>query len=241
MSFVRYVHRLPGKIQRMFPYWREKPLLVNILIRTSRRPNYFRTCMESVYSQTYPNIRAIVSYDNDESFDYVSTYRGIETIRVYPAPEPYAPLPADYPYDYYKLHPNLYLNTLMDLVTDGFVLYLDDDDKLMHPDCLETIVRHITSADDLVFWKVQFPGRYLPEDKFFGMKPVYSHIDTCGFTFHAKYIPQTRWEGWSGGDYRVVSGLYDRVPNKIFIDEILTGIQRDNRGGGMGKQTDKPG
>jgi len=241
MSFFTCNQWIPGKIWRMFPLRRKKPLLVNILIRTSKRPNYFRTCMESVHSQTYPNIRTIVSYDNEESLDYVSAYRDIEAIRVFPGPEPYAPLPADYPYDYYRLHPNLYLNTLMDLVSDGFVVYLDDDDKFMHSDSLEVIVNHISSSDDLLIWKVQFPGRYLPEDKFFGKKPVFGHIGTCGFAFHSKYIPQVRWEGWSGGDYRVVSALYDLVPNKVFIDKILTGIQRDYRGGGMGKQTDKPG
>ncbi len=217
----------------------KKPVLVNILVRTSKRPNYFKTCIESIRAQTYPSIRILVSCDGEETFSYLKHYKGIEVVRVRPNQEDYEPLPDDYPYENYRFAANLYLNALMDQVTGGFIMFLDDDDLLLHPASVEEIVSHIGSKDDLLFWRVRFPGRDLPEDKFFGKAPVYSHISGIGFAFHFSYVPLATWDGWSGGDYRVASSLYRSVPRKIFMDKTLTGLQRNFRGGGLGRQTDK--
>jgi len=216
-----------------------QPVLVNILVRTSKRPNYFETCMQSIYSQSYPAIRILVSCDNEETFSYLKKYQGIEVVRVKPNTGPCEPLPDDYPYDSYRFPANLHLNALMDQVKDGFIMFLDDDDLLLHPGALKAIVSHISSKDDLLFWRVRFPGRDLPEDKFFGKEPVYAHISGIGFAFHSGYIPFATWDGWSGCDYRVASRLYRKVPRKKFIDMTLTGLQRNYRHGGLGKQTDK--
>ena len=173
-----------------------QPVLVNILVRTSKRPNYFETCMQSIYSQSYPAIRILVSCDNEETFSYLKKYQGIEVVRVKPNTGPCEPLPDDYPYDSYRFPANLHLNALMDQVKDGFIMFLDDDDLLLHPGALKAIV-------------------------------------------HSGYIPFATWDGWSGCDYRVASRLYRKVPRKKFIDMTLTGLQRNYRHGGLGKQTDK--
>lgn len=100
----------------------EEPL-INILIRTSNRPNEFKRCLKSVTDQRYPNIRIIISVDNDR-VDYIP--EGLQVIRV----EANRQLP--YFYD-------CYCNDLKALVTDGWFMYLDDDDVLAH-DCLSDIV-----------------------------------------------------------------------------------------------------
>ena len=162
--------------------------MINILVKTSKRPNFFKTCMESIRSQTYKNIRTIVSCDNDETFEYLKNYQEIDIVRVLPNEEEYAPLPSGYPHKYYRFHANLYLNNLMDKVTEGYIMILDDDDLLMDSSAVETIVDHIESADDLLFWRVRFPNNIVkPEDEYFGKEPVYCHISAIGFSFHSKF------------------------------------------------------
>lgn len=97
--------------------------LINILIRTSSRPKEFLRCLKSVLSQNYANIRIIVAVDNDNYF-YVP--RDLEIIRVIPDRN------LLFFYD-------CYLNDLFALVTEGYILILDDDDVLM-PDCLSKII-----------------------------------------------------------------------------------------------------
>lgn len=91
--------------------------LINILIRTSNRPNGFRKCLTSIVSQSYSNIRIIVSYDNDLALNYVP--KGLETIRVYKE-DGY-----EFPYD-------RYCNILKNMVHDGYFFLLDDDNQLVN-------------------------------------------------------------------------------------------------------------
>nr|NQU93670.1 glycosyltransferase family 2 protein [Bacteroidota bacterium] len=165
--------------------------LINVLIRTSNRPNYFRTCYESISGQTYNNIRILVSWDNEETKNYLKSYRKIRKTKVslsdqqsYPQPDvPRGKKTVMFP-------PNLYLNRMMQQVKNGFIIYLDDDDVFMTPTSLETIANHISSENDLLFWRVQFPeGRLIPEDDYFGKPPEFWHISGIGFAFHSKYIP----------------------------------------------------
>lgn len=214
----------------------------NILVRTSNRPNYFRTCYESIMNQSCRNFRIFVSCDNDQTYDYLKIYRKIKIIRVRKAG------PANYPEpdvlrgnSLVKFPSNFYLNKLMEQVKKGFILYLDDDDFLTGPTSLQTIADHISATDDLIFWRVQFPdGKLIPEDDYFGQPPAFWHISGIGFAFHNKYIKNAQWDGWKGGDYAVARKLYDAVPNKIYIDEPLTGLQRNKGWGGFGKRGDKP-
>lgn len=101
--------------------------LINILIRTSNRPAAYRRCMESIETQNYPNLRIIVSYDNPAALQY--TGHGTYLIPVYRQP-------GEFSY-------NLYCNDLKDAVTDGYFLFLDDDDQLL-PGALHDIAPHLT-------------------------------------------------------------------------------------------------
>lgn len=213
----------------------------NILVRTSNRPNYFRACYESIMNQTFQNFKIFVSCDNNETCDYLKKYSNINVILLskpstdnFPAPDiPRGNNLAKFPY-------NIYLNQLMKQVRNGYILYLDDDDILMHPTSLQIIANHISGKDDLIFWRVQFPyGKLIPEDEYFGGPPEFWHISGIGFAFHSKYIPFAQWDGWKGGDYAVATKLYRTVPNKKYIDQVLTGLQRTEGWGGFGKHEDK--
>ena len=115
----------------------EKPLL-NILTRTSNRPNAFELNKMTVRTQTYPNIRHIVCVDDELSENYVKQYNDVDYIvidreeiikkdnSVNPNTGKYSP------------H-NLYFNKLMDEVKEGWVMILDDDDRLSNSDSMKKL------------------------------------------------------------------------------------------------------
>ena len=131
---------------------------------------------------------------------------------------------------------NLYLNDLKNEVKDGYVIYLDDDDRLQDKNSLLKLTNVIKTDDDFVIWRVKFPNRLVPSDKNFGGPPVMKDISGIGFSFHIKN--KEIWEPYKRGDYRVAKKLYDKIPNKIFLNEIITTLQREIEDG-MGKKDDK--
>jgi len=212
---------------------------VNILIRTSSRPNYFKHCMDSIINQTYKNINVIVCYDDKDSINYINNHKQhintiinvnrinvntmtpkvIQGIGCNPAPW------------------NLYFNAMYQHVVSGLVMFIDDDDKLHDNNSIKHIVDSIKSEDELYFWRVKFPDRLIPNDNYFGKKPTAGQISTLGFAFHTKYISHAKWGNYNFGDYRVASQLYDIVPNKIYINKTLTSIQRAVANG-LGRRDD---
>ncbi|MDR3551207.1 MAG: glycosyltransferase family A protein [Candidatus Babeliales bacterium] len=120
-----------------------KPL-INILIRTSNRPDLFKRCLQSIYDQNYPNVRIIVSVDND-LVDYIPD--GIETIRVQKNN-------LEFGYD-------LYINSLKGMVNDGYFFCLDDDDTLT-PNVLNELV---LDAPAILVQISHLDKLYPPKDK----------------------------------------------------------------------------
>ena len=135
---------------------------------------------------------------------------------------------------------NLYFNKMYEKVENGWVMFLHDDDQLMKKDSVSTIVKHISDEDEMLFWRVQFPGALvLPKYIHFGKRPVCGNLTAIGFMFHSKYKDDAKWDNYSIGDYRVADALYDKIPNKVHINKVLTGLQRSNSGG-LGQRDDLP-
>ncbi|MFW6225772.1 MAG: glycosyltransferase family A protein, partial [bacterium] len=208
----------------------KKPL-INILTRTSNRPNYFRNCFESVKNQTYDNINHIISVDDDITEEYVKKYTDnyIKVKRTGVKKPPvgvrrYAPY-------------NLYLNYLKNQVKDGWIMFLDDDDSFTNNDSLESIVNKIENVNQLLLWKVEFPGRIIPNNNIFNKKIiVLNNFSMIGFMYHKKY-DDIMFDDYSGGDFYFMKNLFPKIPNKIWVDEIYTKVQRNNMGG-FGKRDD---
>lgn len=104
-------------------FCRQMAELINILIRTSNRPELFRRALKSITDQSYPNIRIIICYDNQEAIKYIPS--GLESFYI-----PEINIDRGQPYYY-----DAYCNLLKERVTDGWFMFLDDDDYLM-PDVL---------------------------------------------------------------------------------------------------------
>src|SRR5690606_12849092 len=122
----------------------------------SNRPKGFKKCYNSILSQTYSNIRHLVSYDNEADKNYLNGILPSNLIKVYPLQnEPFnSELNGEY-----KFFPfNLYCNTLLKEVGKGWVIFLDDDNMLINDHVIEEIVEEIKKVNNntLLIWRVMY-------------------------------------------------------------------------------------
>jgi len=79
MSNLNYLKNLFGIGKKKS----NQPILINILTRTSGRPNGFNKCRKSIENQTYIQIKHLVSYDDNNDLHYLKKY-DCEKIKVKP-------------------------------------------------------------------------------------------------------------------------------------------------------------
>jgi hypothetical protein len=206
---------------------KKENICINILTRTSGRPIGFFNCRQSVIKQKYKNIVQHVSYEEEIDLSYLNTH-GINPVKV----EKYKGVKLINPEGHLHAPYNLYCNTLLDQVTEGWVLFLDDDDHLRHNKVIKELVSEIKKFDEdtLFIWQMRYPnGKLLPTSSHFKSKHVeFEHIGSPCFLFHSKYKKIAKWDHWKASDYRVVKRLDDTIPNKIWLERPY--IQINNYG-----------
>lgn len=236
-SFYRWYHEFSEQRIKHVPdykkllsaiktQWIDKEPIVNILVRTSSRPNYFSKCIDSILKQTYKNINIFVSIDNNNKYVvkypvypvYVKPPKNVEPVNkgeAYGIPFPY----------------NAYFNDMYKKVKEGLIINLDDDDILLEPTAISSIVKEYKKGNELIFWKVNSLERIIPNKKNWGKAPVCCDISGIGFAFDSKYKKNITWEPYKRGDYRVSSQLYKEIKKVKFIDKILTKTQNGQHSG----------
>lgn len=214
----------------------KKDKLFNIIVRTSGRPNYYHDCIHSIMNQNYLNYRILSSIDNSESLKYAKQYPVCICEMIDPLPEEYSH-PKRHDYGSYFPY-NEYFNKLQTHINEGYIIYLDDDDAFATPDALKILNEEIKASHaDVVFWRVQFPNRLVPNDEHWEKRiPICKDISGIGYAINAKYKPH--WGPWKRGDYRIAIYLYDNVKNISFCDRALTRLQRKIEDG-LGRRDDK--
>lgn len=215
-----------------------KPL-INILVRTSNRPNFFAQCYKSIREQTYKNIRLIVSYDDQATKKYLVKYTP-DAMVGFRRLENLTGLTRECFWPGYISRPfpaNLYFNRMMEHTRTGYIVMLDDDNRFSSPQSLKIIAERIEHDKQMLFWRVQFPGYLIPENSQFGQPPQCCQIDTAGFAFHTGFMQYARWDAYSSGDYRTAMSLFLRIPEKVYINKILTALQQVP---GLGLRKDLP-
>lgn len=209
-------------------------ILINILTRTSNRPLGFENCHKSVINQTYKNIKHIVSYDNDNDLQYLNNYR-IEKVRVNKYKGEVLKNPDGYLFAPY----NTYCNALLNKVESGWILFLDDDDHLIHNKVIEEIIKQIKKAteDSIFIWKMRYPnGKTVPSNHFFEQKEIQiNNIGSPCILFHSKYKAFATWDTFKGADYRFINALFEKIPTKIWLKRVFIQI---NNFGDYGKRND---
>jgi len=181
----------------------EEAVTFNILIRTHLRPSSFDTCIRSVLSQTYNNVRVIVSYDHPDCLDYLRKYPNIETF--------YVSVDSKQSCSF-----NLYCNYLLDKVEKGWILFLDDDDLFIHPEVLRVINQTIKNDNEAVLWKFLRPDKTIyPKDI---ANIEVGEVDTSSFCFSSAHKNKARWGDRPDSDYHFFCNLVQKA--ELFIKPL---------------------
>jgi hypothetical protein len=206
--------------------------LINILTRTSGRPIGFKRNVESVRSQTYKNIRHIVCTDDKDSVSYIEEMGITDYVLI--DKENVIQSDTEPPRRSRKMVHNLYLNILNEKVTDGWIIYLDDDDLFLDKNSVQKVVKKINTVDDdtLVAWRMKFSsGRTLPIN--YGDMRLTKIGGSC-IGFHFKYSKDAIWDSWSCSDFRVIEKLTKVIPKVSWLWEPIVYIPK----AGLGKRKD---
>ena len=212
-------------------------LKINILTRTSNRPNGFKKCANSIKNQTYDNINHIVSYDNDDDLGYINRFDvtkiKINRDEIIANDTSVDPKNSNF---WFSPH-NLYCNSLLDSVEDGWIMFLDDDDMLIDESVIGEIVSNIIDEDTILIWQMQYPdGRVLPDvASYQSKKPRLGGIGSPCFLFHSKWKNVARWDAYKCGDFRFLDKIYNKIPNNKWIQKPFVQL---NNTGGFGKKVD---
>ena len=182
--------------------------LINIIIRTHNRPNFFKINFNSIKEQKYSNYVLYITYENDETLAYIKEnikdMKNVKLIQVTKGPE--------------KVFYNLYCNTVLDMIEDGYNMFLDDDDMLTHPHALKYINSFLTEKRFLC-WE------YMRADKIIGPRKkevTCGEIVSCGFCYNSKH--KARWTPTEDGDHVFAKQLIE--DNQLTIGKIKTILAR---------------
>ncbi len=174
--------------------------LINILTRTSGRENFFGECRDSVMRQNYDNIRHIVGTDDKESLKYLKDINDedkLEYKRLQKTEK------MTFPY-------NVYLNKLTEKVHQGWIMVLDDDDKLVGKHAIDKLILRIKSEDEMLIWKTWFPDKIIP-NRTFGKKITRGDVTGIGFMYHSKHKNKVKWQGVKMGDYEFIEEMSNHL------------------------------
>ena len=204
---------------------------LNIVIRTSNRPNFFKYCIDSV-RKYYPSAKIHITIDNEIDLDYVKkdTY--------------------DLDYCYYNINPktiknivdkikipesrrrfdsNYYFNIVKPLL-NGWVMYLDDDDILT-----DTFNFDLNNLSKIFLFRTKINEKPIPSEKNFNRSPVLNDINTKCILVHSQNIVD--WKPNKGGDFDFINEIYNKNKgNVVWVNKILSSTQL---GENMGKKNDR--
>jgi len=192
--------------------------MINIITRTHSREREFNVLWGTVEAQL-GNVEYnwIVGSDTDCQY--------YDAIKLQLPPYQYVNVPQGMYYAPW----NTYLETLAKHCKDGYVMYIDDDDKFSYQDSLKVIADNC-EEDTLLIWKVRITPAFIVPSHSFGKAITAGDISGIGYCFHTKYLP-VQWGNLSYGDYRVAKQLEGKVKKIKWIDEVLTQTQNGARNG----------
>ena len=114
----------------------------------------------------------------------------------------------------------------MDKVTDGYIMFIDDDDYYLHKNVFE-IINLFISKYDLVIWKFLRPDKLIYPKKDSEMEV--GCIDTSSVCFHFSLKNKSRWIDNKNSDFTFYNKLFKFCSKKIVINFTFTATQYNNR------------
>ena len=212
--------------------------LINIITRTSNRPNGFDRNYRSIKNQTYKNINHIVIYDNPTDLEkYLFKYDGLTTIWVdreklknnYMGPHFLGKF-------FWTSYHNLYFNPILKTIDEGWIIFLDDDDYLKDEFTIENISKKLIDEDTILIWKMLIgETNIIPNDDAFLTKKIeLGNIGGSCFTVHSKWAKEYQWDAFKCADFRYLNSLSKIIPKKEWINEVFVIVPNS----GFGKKRD---
>lgn len=191
--------------------------IIYVLTRTCNRPVKFTECVDSIVSQHYPNLRHIVSYDNNDTLAYITPYQHIHKC-------------VDLRLKKNKIHPNQYIDCLYDTILSlesGWVMVIDDDDKFMTDKALAHICPLLINNHTLITWMLYRSDKFIyPSNK---QSPVVGEIGSCCYIYHSSLIQKGYWRSGGEGDFPFYRFIFNKTKEHIFMDLPLTGVNYDDQ------------
>ena len=198
----------------------------NILIRTSKRPQMFKRCIESILSQIYKNYHVYVCYDTKDSLHYLKKYEKNAKITYF-----YNQSDSSEKYRF-----NLHCNALLQRVSSDYILFMDDDGMFTGNYCLN-IIRCNISPYKLLSWTFLRPDKLVAINNRGKQEDIrLGEIDTSSVCFHHSLKHLSSWDDQQYGDYRFFKPLFRECPSesKMVIPYTLTSTQFDDKIGNYG-------
>jgi cellulose synthase/poly-beta-1,6-N-acetylglucosamine synthase-like glycosyltransferase len=212
---------------------------LNIIVRTHRRPNYFRKCIESIVNQNYENIRVIVVVDDDESEQYALPLKkeGLidAVIKVNKADFKST--------DFRKLQVagickknrdrdrhfyDLYINKVTSELEEGFCWVVDDDKELAETVTVSKMMKKLESEDQVLLVQHQMAHKTVPSKYFWKKEPLTrGEVDMSCFVWHVSKSSFAQFDGHGAADHRVADSL---VKNLTPVWYMLVATVADNSG-----------
>ena len=197
--------------------------LINILIRTSNRPEYFKNCIESILNQNYQNYRIYICYDKKESLDYLEPFKDYANIEYF-----FITVDSTEKYKF-----NLYLITLMECVKDGYIIFLDDDDKFCHDEVLN-ILNNTIDETSVMLWKFFRSNKLIYPSN--AQKINLGEISGCAIISHKNNYKNCYWIDKQYGDFNFLNKVIENnKPNIQLLNLILSENQSKYKIGNFGK------
>lgn len=205
--------------------------VITILTRTRNRPEEFSKLYSSVHNQSYKQINHIVSYDNDETLEYVTKYPNIEIIQM----KNYLLATNENPAPH-----NLYINEMIKHIqNNGYVLILDDDDSFINNQSLAKMVSFIREKNDIIISRYWTCSYIIPN----GEKFISGQLASCCVLFPIniyRAIPDLKMLAHDTGDFDFLNSIaHHETVRLIYTNTILTRRQKTDRSRGSDYKFDK--
>jgi len=198
--------------------------LINILTRTGKRPDYYKTLKDSIDLQTHNKIRHIKSNDNPNC-----SYLENETDVIEVIPDRKAG----------RSFYNLYLNELGAVPTEGWVVILDDDSKLIDTTFIEQLANlcEKSSEKDIIIYKAKiYADRILPNDSHFNNKTFRNgDIDMASFCIHHSLFSEFKFSAQACGDYHFLNAIRNSKKYNFQYVDLPIGIWANYDGPKFGR------
>lgn len=207
---------------------------INIITRTSNRPNYFNDCYQSILNQDDQNdLEYWVTSDDDDTFEYLKNYKNIKIIQLI---RPRRKNANQQPY-------NKYINEVLNIINnEGWVLILDDDDIFDKNNSISILRSYLTienyNQDCVFIWKTRKNEDIIGFDQNTPNNIDLNLVTNNCFCFNIKHKELAVFTSNPNTFYIVLENLIKKL-KPVWIDEVLTKINNLDLVGGNGNRIDK--